>query len=88
MGQSQAKIGDEVDHYHISKRMGGTEEDPVYIFWWPMAGFGENCTSLSMAKREYTKLCENGDKHRLLKVRVKVHEQGMEQLSQEILEQN
>ena len=39
--------------YHVEKDFDGS-----YLSWWPMCGFGQYCTNLNNAKRQFNKEIE------------------------------
>ena len=65
MGQEQSQTTG--TFYHITKEFGHGN----YIYWWPAAGFGVQCTNEDNAKAQYNKELEDGGKYRLIRVQVK-----------------
>jgi hypothetical protein len=81
MGQQQSTNEDY--RYRIAYKNGNN----YYIS--PVLGETQVCNDFSIAKKEYDKCVENTqDKYRLLRIRVKTYQFGLQNLNVEIIQQN
>lgn len=42
--------------YHIFKKFG----NDTYLAWWPISGFGEYCSNIKIAEKQFEKECDDG----------------------------
>lgn len=63
--------------YHVMLGMNGSDGKTTYVFWWPLGGFGQFCTSESTACDEYEKCVAKDPKSDYQLVRYAVKTRGL-----------